>query len=98
MCKRGDFVDCVVQGRKQKIDRCIAPIVNALNDAGIITVESCCGHGETEGHILAYQDGMARLFVIYEIGRVSTDKFREHYRKLAEESEEKTKKIIGGKK
>ena len=29
------------------IDKCIAPIVRALNDAGIETVESCCGHGES---------------------------------------------------
>lgn len=28
------------------IDACIAPMVQALNRAGIATSESCCGHGE----------------------------------------------------
>lgn len=27
------------------VDRCIAPIVQALQDAGIKTDASCCGHG-----------------------------------------------------
>lgn len=34
------------------IDRCIAPIVQALNDAGIATIASCCGHGKIEGSII----------------------------------------------
>lgn len=33
------------------IDSCIAPLVNALNDAGIYTASCCCGHDETLGHI-----------------------------------------------
>lgn len=33
------------------IDECIAPIVKALNDAGIETIESCCGHGKGPGTI-----------------------------------------------
>jgi hypothetical protein len=27
------------------VDRCIAPLVKALNDAGYQTLASCCGHG-----------------------------------------------------
>ena len=34
------------------IDYCIAPIVKALQDAGIDMRGSCCGHGEGEGTIL----------------------------------------------
>lgn len=34
------------------IDRCIAPIVSALNVAGIRTRSSCCGHGQAPGEIL----------------------------------------------
>jgi hypothetical protein len=26
-------------------DPCLAPVIRALNDAGIATVASCCGHG-----------------------------------------------------
>lgn len=34
------------------VDQCIAPIVKALNDAGIYTVAACCGHGKGEGSVL----------------------------------------------
>ena len=37
------------------IDSCIASLVQALNDAGILTRSSCCGHGGI-GEILL-QDG-----------------------------------------
>lgn len=33
------------------IDPCIAPIVRALNEAGILTAASCCGHGSNMGNI-----------------------------------------------
>ena len=33
------------------VDACIAPLVKALNDAGIRTRTSCCGHGRTLGRI-----------------------------------------------
>ena len=39
---------------KKKIDACIAPIVDALNNAGIYTASSCCGHGKGDGEILLH--------------------------------------------
>jgi hypothetical protein len=36
------------------IDFCIAPIVQALNDAGIYTAGCCCGHGEMDGNIILH--------------------------------------------
>ena len=33
------------------VDRCIAPIVQRLNDIGVRTLNSCCGHGRAEGSI-----------------------------------------------
>lgn len=33
------------------IDRCIAPIIEALNAGGVYTANSCCGHGEEDGTI-----------------------------------------------
>ncbi len=51
MCEIGDTtpvaVICPVDGtiKEEQIDRCIAPIVQALNVANIVTAESCCGHG-----------------------------------------------------
>lgn len=34
------------------VDACIAGIVRALNDGGIMTASSCCGHGRGDGSIL----------------------------------------------
>lgn len=42
-------------------DPCIAPIVKALNDAGICTVASCCGHKRRPG-VIALADGR-ELFI-----------------------------------
>ena len=44
------------------VDECIAPIVNALNMAGIYTSSSCCGHGKQCG-IISLHDG--RLIEIH---------------------------------
>jgi len=43
------------------IDNCIAPLVQALNNAGIYTASCCCGHSEELGHIWL-QDG--RVLII----------------------------------
>lgn len=45
-----------------KVDRCIAPIVAALNLAGVRTTQSCCGHGKRPGRI-DLDDG--RVLVVY---------------------------------
>jgi hypothetical protein len=51
------------------VDSCIAPIVRALNDAGVITVASCCGHGKQPGNI-ALADGREIIIAPdYETGR-----------------------------
>lgn len=42
--------------KKVEIDNCIYWIVKALNDNGIPTVASCCGHGNGLGTI-ALEDG-----------------------------------------
>jgi hypothetical protein len=46
------------QGRwcEKPVDKCVADIVQALNDAGVLTVASCCGHGCQSGKI-ALLDG-----------------------------------------
>lgn len=40
----------------QKIDKCIAPIIDALQKGGIDMRGSCCGHGKGYGRI-DLQDG-----------------------------------------
>ena len=66
MCAHGDTVpvhvhrpEMVVQGvtfparwSVAPIDRCIAPIVAALVNGGVYTIDSCCGHGRGPGSII----------------------------------------------
>lgn len=33
-------------------DPCLEPLVRALNDGGIPTVASCCGHGRGDGSVV----------------------------------------------
>ena len=63
MCKHGDTVPVKVRiagtlsstgrlrWRRKPIDRCIAPIVSALQKAGIDMYASCCGHDRAPGRI-----------------------------------------------
>ena len=63
MCKYGDTIkvlvsipadlSCSGKARRKwkRIDRCIAPIVKALQKGGIKMRGSCCGHGKRRGHI-----------------------------------------------
>lgn len=34
------------------IDRCLLPLVQALNDSGLPTRASCCGHGHRPGNVV----------------------------------------------
>lgn len=43
-------------GKMRGIDACIAPLVKVLNDVGIGTRSSCCGHGRQLGSV-ALADG-----------------------------------------
>ena len=53
----GQPVDvCQIGGRRVEVDAEIAPIVEALNAAGVKTVASCSGHGHRPGSI-ALGDG-----------------------------------------
>lgn len=50
-----------------QVDECIAPIVQALQQAGINMRGSCCGHGKDEGDI-HLQDGRVLLILSKEVG------------------------------
>jgi len=41
-----------INGRSRNIDKCIAPIIKTLNEAGIETIACCCGHGRQPGNII----------------------------------------------
>lgn len=77
MCKWGTYEEVMVtipadlsstgkeKRKKVKIDRCIAPIVKALEQGGIKMRGSCCGHSKTDGDI-HLQDG--RILIIKQNG------------------------------
>lgn len=46
------FRHLVLNGKECRIDSCIADIVLALNDCGIKTIASCCGHFNRWGNIV----------------------------------------------
>lgn len=50
MKKHCDIEEC--NGINAGIDPCIQQMVKALNDGGIETICSCCGHGNTIGSIV----------------------------------------------
>ena len=70
MCTHGDTVSVRVSNGDARswhfedIDRCIAPLIEALNAARIYTASCCCGHGEEHGYIWL-RDGRA-LIVLNE--------------------------------
>ena len=51
-----------VKWKKMNIDSCIAPIVEALQKAGIDMRGSCCGHGKEIGYI-DLQDGRSLIII-----------------------------------
>ena len=48
--------------RDHGIDPCIASIVKALNDGGILTKATCCGHGSEMGNIWLDDGRVLALF------------------------------------
>lgn len=64
MCQHGDTVTLrvkVVAGlaaegvdtwKEKPVDRCLAPVVEALQAGGVDMLGSCCGHGHSPGEIL----------------------------------------------
>ena len=61
MCVQGTYAsvkidDCILN----TIDACIAPIVQALNDIGVETIASCCGHNRLCG-VISLKDGRELL-------------------------------------
>jgi len=82
MCKYGDTVPVDVwidanhshtggeSKRTVQIDRCIAPLVKALNEAGIETAACCCGHFKQDGRI-HLRDG--RTLIVTPDERISLD-------------------------
>ena len=69
MCKWGDTVIVKVDGVPRNIDRCIAPIVRALNAAKLKTVASCCGHEKQPSNIALVDGREIMILSNYEDAR-----------------------------
>jgi hypothetical protein len=93
MCKLGEEEKINLKdGRGVMVDRCLAPYIQALNDSGIVTGISCCGHGEQDGFILAQKDGKYRLLIMVEEGEKSLERFGNGFRQMASDFENRRKK------
>jgi hypothetical protein len=47
------------------VDHCIAPLVQALNNAGYQTIASCCGHGDQAATVPLFDlDGNERWVIL----------------------------------
>lgn len=50
-------------------DPCLAPLIGALNDGGIGTVASCCGHGRRPGNVVLADGRELVIASSYETAR-----------------------------
>ena len=69
MCERSETVIMILQGKPTAIDGCIAPVVEALNAAGLETIASCCGHGYRPGNIVLRDRREVMILPDYETAR-----------------------------
>jgi len=69
MCERGDTIIMIIDGKPRDIDRCIAPIIKALNDGGIKTIASCCGHYIRPGNIVLEDERELVICPNYDVAR-----------------------------
>lgn len=63
MCMKRSTVLRRIAGKDMRLDPCIVPLIQVLNDDGIKTLGSCCGHEKYEPTVVA-TDGKR----IYEVG------------------------------
>jgi len=90
MCRHGDRVKIRIGDKEQDVDRCLAPIIKALNEGGIKTAMSCCGHGEHDGFILCADEDKYRLLIVVS-EEESLERFEKEFRRVAEYFERRGK-------
>ena len=75
MCEWGNVNDVKIKGHFNKngkpfyVDKCIANLIQALNDGGVSTVASCCGHGKGFGNIILRDGRELIIMPDYESSR-----------------------------
>jgi hypothetical protein len=69
MCNWGNTIAILIDDKIVDVDKCIVPLVKALNNAGMKTIASCCGHGKQPSNI-ALEDGREIIIAPdFETGR-----------------------------
>lgn len=75
MCKWGTTVTLknldpeAIHHKIISIDSCIASIIQALMQAGVYTLASCCGHGKQPGSIILVDGREIRIYSNSKIAR-----------------------------
>lgn len=77
ICLHGTYKKVTVinieQNKKEVVvDACIADEIQELNDKGVITLGSCCGHGKA-GQIAEWENGFGKWKSRYEPPHVLID-------------------------
>lgn len=61
MCELSDYSFVLTaRGAVHRVDACIRALVQHLNDVGISTYDSCCGHGKGYGHVTIGEEDAVR--------------------------------------
>jgi hypothetical protein len=48
------------RGRVRRVDVCLRALIQHLNENGIMTFDSCCGHGRSHGHVTIGEEDAER--------------------------------------
>jgi hypothetical protein len=65
MCKWGTYKEVkLLNGSIKHIDFCIADLIQIMNNNGIETINSCCGHGKIPASILIKDFKTKQIFEI----------------------------------
>ncbi|MBW2675344.1 MAG: hypothetical protein JRD89_18355 [Deltaproteobacteria bacterium] len=71
-------IPIIINNRVRDIDWCIAPIVKALNTAGITTIASCCGHGKRFANIALIDGREILICPDFDMARKAERAISEH--------------------
>ena len=52
------------RGSVVRVETCLRALIQSLNDIGIMTYDSCCGHGHEYGHITIGEEDMTRAHTL----------------------------------
>jgi len=63
-----------------RIDKCLIPIINHLNNSNIKTLASCCGHGKYDTTIVV-KDKKGNIFEFYSGVSLGSRKRNRYYKK-----------------